>query len=146
MIQRFEDLFCCPNVCELRLPYATRSRQTHQLSLLKKLLFSWHSSFEGSGQGMYGSTGYVYMRAFSLVIVSIYTCYSFIVHIQLYYCHSFRSSFCYPPSSSLLHITMKYNLTLLSILGLNLGLTLAQDAQSLMAVGFPECAVSFCEP
>jgi hypothetical protein len=37
---------------------------------------------------------------------------------------------------------MKYNLTLLSVLGLNLGLTLAQDAASLIAVGFPACAVS----
>lgn len=37
---------------------------------------------------------------------------------------------------------MKYNLTLLSVLGLNLGLTFAQDVQMLTAVGFPACAVS----
>lgn len=38
---------------------------------------------------------------------------------------------------------MKYSFTLLSVLGLNLGLTFAQDAQSLVAVGFPACAVGF---
>ncbi|KAE9975816.1 hypothetical protein BLS_002392 [Venturia inaequalis] len=36
---------------------------------------------------------------------------------------------------------MKYNLALLSVLGLNFGLTFAQDAQTLVAVGFPACAV-----
>lgn len=37
---------------------------------------------------------------------------------------------------------MKYNLTILSVLALNLGLTFAQDMQMLVAVGFPACAVS----
>ncbi|TLD37637.1 hypothetical protein E2P81_ATG04449 [Venturia nashicola] len=37
---------------------------------------------------------------------------------------------------------MKYSLTLVSVVGLNLGFTLAQDAaQMLTAVGFPACAV-----
>ncbi|QDS75757.1 hypothetical protein FKW77_008610 [Venturia effusa] len=36
---------------------------------------------------------------------------------------------------------MKYSITLLAVLGLNLGSALAQDATMLTAVGFPACAV-----